>query len=386
MHVALAGPASPQSLVDLLGMTNPTDVPVGLGGSPVNALVRALLDAGHRVTLVTLSPDIGCPWEAVSPRFSLACFPWRRRARDRARDGFRAERRGVLAGLRASGAEVVHAHWTYEYACAALSSGLPVLVTVHDAPVTILRHHPDVYRLIRLALAARVRLSNTQLTAVSPYAAQRWSREMHDRRSVPVIPNIAPLVPESSRLSTGERRVVMIGTAARLKNISTGIDAFLLAQAVQPDLRLRVIGPDLGPGSVLAGRYRSSSGVSFVGELPSAQVHRELSAASVLLHPSLEETQGMALLEAMRSKVPVIAGESSGGVPWTLDDGAAGMLVDVTSPQAMQAAVLAMVSDEALAAGYVHRATELLAARFSPPAVAAASTSIYEDLVAGAKG
>lgn len=43
----------------------------------------------------------------------------------------------------------------------------------------------------------------------------------------------------------------------------------------------------------------------------------------------------MATIEAMAIGIPVIAGSRSGGMPWTLDYGKAGLLVDVRSSEAI---------------------------------------------------
>ena len=43
----------------------------------------------------------------------------------------------------------------------------------------------------------------------------------------------------------------------------------------------------------------------------------------------------MAPLEAMALGIPVIGGKDSGGVPYVLDGGKAGVLVDVKNPQAI---------------------------------------------------
>ena len=57
LHVGVAGPASPQMFADDLAVAVDA-LPVGLGGTPVNHLVRAWLDLGHRVTLATLDRSI----------------------------------------------------------------------------------------------------------------------------------------------------------------------------------------------------------------------------------------------------------------------------------------------------------------------------------------
>ena len=106
---------------------------------------------------------------------------------------FAVERAGVAHALSGIGADVVHAHWTYEFALGALKTGdRPTVITAHDAPFTVLSHMPDAYRLVRALMASMTRLKRPTLTAVSPYLAERWRREMFFRDPIDVIPNPVP--------------------------------------------------------------------------------------------------------------------------------------------------------------------------------------------------
>jgi glycosyltransferase involved in cell wall biosynthesis len=89
-------------------------------------------------------------------------------------------------------------------------------------------------------------------------------------------------------------------------------------------------------------------GIEFVGQIQHKVLLDRLSTeVNVLVHPALEEAQPMALIEAMALGIPVIAGEAAGGVPWTLDDGRGGVLVDVRSATAVAKAMLQLASDPA---------------------------------------
>ena len=56
----------------------------------------------------------------------------------------------------------------------------------------------------------------------------------------------------------------------------------------------------------------------------------------------------MTLIEAMSQRVPVVGGVRSGAVPWVLDAGRAGLLVDVDDPRALAQAIRAVISQPAL--------------------------------------
>jgi len=80
--------------------------------------------------------------------------------------------------------------------------------------------------------------------------------------------------------------------------------------------------------------------VHFRGRLPQSELHGELaSSATLFLHPALEESHPMAVIEAMALGVPVIGGEQSGGIPFTLNQGRAGVLTDVTDPRRLAQAL-----------------------------------------------
>lgn len=60
------------------------------------------------------------------------------------------------------------------------------------------------------------------------------------------------------------------------------------------------------------------------------QIINLLDTASILVHPSLEESFGNTLLEGMARRIPVIGGKESGAVPYVLGLGKYGYLADVT--------------------------------------------------------
>ena len=76
-----------------------------------------------------------------------------------------------------------------------------------------------------------------------------------------------------------------------------------------------------------------SDGVNFVGPVDPDELIDIYEQVDLMVHPSMEESFGMVLVEAMARKIPVIGGEKSGAVPWVLDNGKAGVLTDIRSPE-----------------------------------------------------
>lgn len=386
----LTGPVSPRDVAPLLtGVDRATAASLaGYRGIPVSELAHAHVDAGLYVELVTVADEIDEPICLQGDRLRLHVVPMRARARARGKDLFRAERRALQSVIASCEAPILHAHWTYEFAWAALASGRTVVVTAHDAPLTVLRHNRDRYRAMRALMAYAVRTRIRTLTAVSPYLADQWRRQMLFRSQISVIPNSAPALDGSRRTAgpdSGGARIVDVTDAGRLKNVEALVRAFRLLRAGGRDVALDLVGPGLGAGEAFAaamGREGSCEGMSFRGPVDRGAVGRLLAGASVFVHPSFEECCSMAVLEAMSAGLPVVAGETAGGTPWMLDHGAAGLLVDVRDPRSIAEGVAAMLDDRERAAIFVERGLARVGSMFSPAVVAAAYMDVYERALA----
>ncbi|MCB5291206.1 glycosyltransferase family 4 protein [Arthrobacter sp. SO3] len=372
MRIAVIGPCNPAEFLGEISNV-PGEVPRGLVGTPINGLVRAFLDLGHSVHLISASPDLRTVWRADGPRLKMSVVPYRTRPRDRALDLFRLERNLMAQELESSDAEVVSAHWSYEFGWVGVSSGRPCVLSVHDAPLTILRSLPDPYRLLRTLMAYRVRFSAAHVTAVSPYLARNWRKQMLYRPPIEVIPNITPPLEQPTPIPHRRNVILDIGDASPRKNMKRLIEGFGVFSTKVPNFELRLVGGGLLPDGPLAQWARSEGldkNVAFLGNQSRAEIAVHLGQASIFCHSAVEESQPMCLLEAMSAGVPVIGGAKSGGVPWTLDYGSAGLLVDVTDPNAIGEALYELHRDEALRRRLVLRGKTLVAERHSKQTVA----------------
>ena len=222
----------------------------------------------------------------------------------------------------------------------------PLLITAHDAPLTVLRRMPDPYRAIRALMALKVRKQARNLTAVTPYLAARWRSEMRYRNNIAIITNPMPSLDASKQSDSGKLVVLDVANASRLKNVRTLIRAFALVVDGLPNAELRLVGPGLAQRGEMdrwaASRDFLDRNVRFIGNLERSALANEYESATVLCHPSREESQGIVLLEAMQAGLPIIAGRDSGAVAWTLFDGEAGTLVDANNPNELARAILSL--------------------------------------------
>jgi glycosyltransferase involved in cell wall biosynthesis len=385
-----------------LGMTGPINVadfrefidpgqwhdqlPKGQGGTPVNLLCRELLKRGQK--LVVFSCDAAVKDEVIleGDSVKLCIGPKGKRP---ARNFFRVERKYLRYAIQREKPDIIHAHWTYEYAMPAQVSGLPHVITAHDAPINVLRHNFIPYRIARTLMAYRVISRARRIVSVSPYVADHLRKCMLYRGSMEVIPNGIPdhvFIPDAPPDVKGSKltfATILVGWGG-YKNGHVAIEAFARLRQHYPDARLVMFGAAHGPGEQAEQWARArgmEQGIEFVGQLPYDVLMTRLAAeVDILIHPSLEESQSLALVEAMALKIPVIGGTPCGAVPWTLDSGHAGMLVDVRSPEQIGQAMAQLAAQPALRRELGERGQQNAFRRFHISTMTDAYQSVYAQL------
>jgi starch synthase len=125
----------------------------------------------------------------------------------------------------------------------------------------------------------------------------------------------------------------------------------------------------------------SRSGVVWIDQmLPPVDLRKILSHALVFVCPSVYEPFGLVNLEAMACATAVVA-TAVGGVPEVVADGATGMLVEVSQPAEMAAAVNRLLADAELARSMGAAGRRRVEERFTWEAVAERTAQLYVELV-----
>lgn len=316
-------------------------------------------------------------------------------------DGYREERRLVAGALRALSPDIIHVHWTQMgHALGALDSGIPVVVTVHDAALTCAywnwSWHPGAaISCVRgVEFTRRVLRGASRIIAVSPYVKQHVEGVFLRRGEVKVsvIPN--PVTDGEMAPTLGQREMVegpvfaAVGHWGALKRFDLILRAFGEVVKKQPGATLLLVGKDLGEMGP-AQRWAMSRGldrrVSFLGSRSHEFIMRLLStSAHCLVHPSRSEGFGLAVAEAMLLGVPVIASHA-GALPWLLEDGRAGVVVRSASVAAWSEAMIRVVEAQAPGGevqGRVDRAVARIRELCDPAAVACQHREVYEGVLA----
>lgn len=279
--------------------------------------VQALDDFDHVVVAYQRKPRrVDDPVECAAVGYRLYHFPYQgwpfgsglkssmRRAAER-----------TIAMLEADGIrpDLIHAHkFTFEGLAGwhvARHFGVPLFVSLRgEVETKVFRRKPMLRPFLRRIAADAARL----------YFVSAWFRdEFHvhvpaqpnKERLLPnIVRNVVPVIAPSP---PGEAFVTILNLDTwRRKGLRWLLDGLALALRHQPALRLEIIG---GGSTAAVTQVRAmiaqrglQSAVTLVGALPNADVLARLPRYRALLLPSLNETFGMVLVEALFAGVPIL--------------------------------------------------------------------------------
>lgn len=394
MKIAILGPISTAGITPFLFDPPPADFPLGYGGAPfMNTLIAELLAKGHEVCAITCggyeATRESKPVSLKGKHFEFYCCPSRKHSIrpssghvGRILDLFSYERRNMKDVLAKVQPDFIHAHWTYEFAMAAMESGIPYLVTAHDDPTEVLKLYKNAYRFGRYLMARRVLRHAQAITAVSDDLKRRIAPLAHSE--ITVIPNPlsrqfidAGTVRTSPSLGRHPKLISVINGWGYWKNASSALIAFSHIRHKLKDATYHLYGAgyqDSGAASQWANSKGLAEGVVFHGPVSHGDLVLALKEAALMLHPSRWEACPMGIAEALALGLPVVGGKESGGVPWMI--GEAGLLVDIDKPLEIAHAALQLLADDVLYEKCITSALQRVKA-FSPDLIVAQYEEIY---------
>lgn len=145
-------------------------------------------------------------------------------------------------------------------------------------------------------------------------------------------------------------RVVSAGRLLAWKGFSLGIEAFAKAAVRDSEYLIVGDGPDKERLERLAHQVGVGQRVKFLGSIPRDEALSVIGTASVLMHPSLHESGGFVVAEAMAARVPVVCLDCGG--PAVLVNDASGFRAPVDSVvsavEYMAGAIQSLASDPEL--------------------------------------
>lgn len=193
---------------------------------------------------------------------------------------------------------------------------------------------------------------------------------IRDRFGIPASARIAGIV---ARMNPWKGQYELIGAAARLR------EKF-------PDLHVMILGADEPEMRADYERRAREGGISDRLHFGGFQkdVRPFLQEFELFVHPSYGEPFGLAIVEAMAMRKPVIAC-NTGGVPEIITHGKDGWLVEERSADAVAEGMATLLSNRELCRAMGERARETVRARFVPERQSAETAVKYASLIAGRK-
>lgn len=292
--------------------------------------------------------------------------------------------------------DIIHAQNCSEYSLGA-PPDVPLVITVHGleffAPVMQktgrFKGLPGAYR--RFAAGWMIRESTRKCSAVISIAGDYVPKAMGSLLRNKSIYNIANPLGDDLWVATSgfetDGTLLCAGEIIERKNAIGLVRAFGLVAGRLPWARLELAG-GIGEPSYFRRVQREithlgiQTRVTFLGQLNRTQLLDAYSRCSIVVLASVQETAPMALAEAMAAGRPVVA-TRVGGIPWMIEDGATGYLVDVGDTESMSARILELLTQKSKRARMGAAAREKAQQLFTADEVADRTIQAYNQLLEG---
>jgi len=254
--------------------------------------------------------------------------------------------------------DLLHVHYAIPHAYAGYMAKkmleeegiyVPMITTLHGTDITLVGKHP----FYKPAVTFSINQSDV-VTSVSENLRQRTLEFFDIKKEIEVVPNFI----DKNKYSTSftdcqrslmanddEKIITHISNFRKVKRIPDVIQVFYRVQKKIP-AKLVMVGE--GPEKEGAERLCETLGISdrviFLGN--SNEIDRILCFSDLFLLPSESESFGLAALEAMINKVPVIS-SNAGGIPEVNIEGVTGFLSEVGDVEGMAKNALTILGSDA---------------------------------------
>ena len=325
----------------------------GMGGYGLIELVEERLSRRKSTIVITL--DTNLQNESIIRKgdyCTLYCLP-KRKSRS-LRDLFFLERKLINEALEEAKPDLIHAHWTTEYSLAALKLKTPTIITAHDHPSDILKYIGINY--LPFYLLSNYIIKNAKfITTVSPYVLDYIKKKRN--YGYELIPNLLPqelFDYSKNQIKNYDYKKPIITSVLDwndLKNPKNAILGFNQILGKYPDAQLHLFGSGMGKNEqceqwcIENGKEQN---IIFYGKVKNEYLREHLKTTTVLLHTSRTEACSMIIAESMALGLPIIGGDSSGAVPWILDNGNAGELININDPNEIAKAIFKLSRNKIL--------------------------------------
>lgn len=367
-----------------------------LGGSGIVAteLARHLVARGHEVHV--LSSDVPFRLQAdsggvVFHKVETPAYPLFREPQY-----LLALATAIVKVARERKLDVIHAHYAVPHATAAwLASEIlsstegwapRVVTTLHGTDITLVGSDPSYTEAVAFSID-----HSDAVTAVSADLRQSTIGALRVASDIHVIYNFLdceryrrrPDATLRARLCPPDRYdalVVHLSNFRPVKRVPAVVDIF---GRIRRTVRARLVLAGEGPDALDAQARAEAQGIGEHVELlpPMESVVPLLSVADLFLLPSLQESFGLAALEAMACGVPVVASRV-GGLPEVIEHGVSGFLHAPDDLEAMATSGVAVLTDAGLRARIAEAGRHQVDTRFCVHEIVPQYEALYAGIAA----
>ena len=284
--------------------------------------------------------------------------------------------------------DIIHAHYAIPHAISAylarqMTAGQSpkIVTTLHGTDITLVGKDASFYEAVRFGI-----LQSDAVTAVSHYLAQRTHDEFHISKEIQVIHNFV----DTERFSgctqncrrdffapNGEKLLMHTSNFRPVKRLSDTVKILArVRQQVNARLLLAGEGPDRQESHEWAVKLGVHDHVIYLGTQD--YIENLLGCVDLFLLPSSEESFGLAALEAMSCRTPVIA-SNIGGLPEVVSHGVDGFLLPMGDVEAMAQAAVSLLQDPQRLAEFRNRAREKAVSQFDMHQIVPQYERLYEQ-------
>ena len=255
--------------------------------------------------------------------------------------------------------EVLHVHYAIPHAYAAYMAkkmlqdqgiNLPIVTTLHGTDITLVGSHP----FYKSAVEFSINHSDC-VTSVSESLKMDTLDLFDIRNDIKVIPNFVDFNKHSNHNEDCERHVIapsherIISHVSNFRSVKRILDVVQVFEKILKEVPAKLIMVGEGPDKQAAMDYCLDHGIAdsvkFIGK--SNQVFEVLCYSDLFILPSETESFGLAALEAMMMRVPVIS-SNRGGLSEVNIEGKTGYLFDVGDVDGMADKSIALLQDDVL--------------------------------------
>jgi N-acetyl-alpha-D-glucosaminyl L-malate synthase BshA len=265
--------------------------------------------------------------------------------------------------------DVLHVHYAIPHAYAAYMAkkilnengyNIPIITTLHGTDITLVGNHP----FYKPAVTFSINKSDI-VTCVSKSLMEDTREFFGITKEIKVIPNFIDIdkydkkhnLCERNMIADGDEKIIVhVSNFRPLKRIKDVLEIFKkINEKINSKLIMVGDGPDKKKAKEFLRKHNLKNKVIFLGK--TNQVDEILCSSDLFLLPSEKESFGLAALEAMALKVPVIS-SNAGGLKDLNINGNSGYTSDVGDIDSMAQNAIKILTDNSLEKKYRSQAFE----------------------------